>query len=412
MPLRIAVVTQAYHPAVGGVTEHVAGTARALRARGHQVTVITSGPSRNGARPAVCDGNGSAGGDAAGEHERDVVRMGRNWVVTFNGAENNITLGWGLRARLQALLGDGARPRFDLVHVHCPLSPVLPLMAIDVATIPIVATVHTVSDSDLLLRLFRRPLERFTARLDRVVAVSEAARDYAAPFLPRPAEVVPNGVDLRRFRPGVPRIERFDDDTPNVLFVGRFDPRKGIPDLLRACDALARGGTRFRLILVGDGGLRREAERLASGALRGRVHFEGRVEHDRLPAYYASADVFCSPATGGESFGMVLLEAMALGVPVVATDLPGHRSLVAHGREGLLVPRRDPGSLAGAIGRLLAAPEERRRMGARGLARAAAYDWDAVAARLEAIYGTLVGGRGRTDDGSARDASTLEPAGV
>jgi phosphatidylinositol alpha-mannosyltransferase len=370
MPRSIAIVTQAYHPSVGGVTEHVAGTARALRARGNRVTIITSGDGRNG--------NGAA--------EPDVVRLGRNLVVPFNGAENNVTVGRGLRRSLEALLGPGARGRFDVAHVHCPLSPVLPMLALDVAAIPVVGTVHTTSDSDLLLRLFRGPLARYAARLDRMIAVSEPARDYVTRHFPREATIVPNGVDLDRFCPGAPRLERYDDGVPNLLFVGRFDPRKGLPDLFGACERLARDGVPFRLILVGDGRLRRRAERLARGPLAGRVHFEGRVDHDRLPAYYATADVFCSPATGGESFGMVLLEAMALGVPVIATDLPGHRSVVTHDREGLLVPRRDPEALAGAIRRLLSDAGERKRLGENGLARAASFGWDVIAERLETIY--------------------------
>jgi phosphatidylinositol alpha-mannosyltransferase len=396
MPRSIAIVTQAYHPSVGGVTEHVAGTARALRARGHRVMIITSGPETRAAGPA----------------DADVVRLGRNVVIPFNGAENNFTIGWGLRRKLSALIGPEAPERFDVVHVHSPLSPVLPLLALDVAAPPIVGTVHTTSDSDWLLRLFRRPLARFAARLDHVVAVSEPARDYVARHLPLRASIVPNGVDLARFRPGVPRLRRFDDGTPNILFVGRFDPRKGIPELLRACDEVARQGIPFRLIVVGDGRLRAEAERLAGGALRGRVHFEGRVGHDYLPEYYASADLFCSPARGGESFGMVLLEAMALGVPVIATDLPGHRSILRHGIDGVLVPRRDPAALAAAIRGMLAEPEERRRMGANGLARAAAFGWDAIAEQLEEIYESVAARRAGASRRGDRAAVALAPIGA
>jgi phosphatidylinositol alpha-mannosyltransferase len=393
MPRSIAIVTQAYHPAVGGVTEHVAGTARALRARGHRVTIITAGPARNGAAAP----------------EPDVVRLGRNVVIPFNGAENNITLGWGLRGRLEELLGARARGRFDVAHVHCPLSPVLPLLALDVAAVPVVGTVHTTSNSDFLIRCFRGALARYVARLDSVVAVSEPAREYLTRHFPVETTIVPNGVDLGRFRPGVAPIPRFDDGVPNILFVGRFDPRKGLPDLLRACARLAEEGLSFRVILVGDGRLRGEAERLAGGTLRGRVHFEGRVEHDRLPAYYASADLFCSPATAGESFGMVLLEAMALGVPVIATDLPGHRSVVTHGREAVLVPPRDVRTLAGAMAALLADPAERRRLGTNGRARAGAFGWDSIAERLEAIYEAAVARRGNPP-AAAADAGIPPPS--
>ncbi len=401
MRLRIAVVTQAYHPAVGGVTEHVAGTARALVRRGHGVTVVTAnfGTKTPGARDGM-----------EAEHGIEVARLGRNLVIPFNGAENNITLGWTLRRRLAERLAPGGRPAFDVVHVHCPISPVLPLVAIDVASktgLPIVGTFHTAADTDGWVRAFRRPLSRFVARLDRAVAVSEAAREYAARHFPIAPIIIPNGVDLDRFRPGVPRLARFDDGVPNVLFVGRFDPRKGIPELMRAADRLARDGTAFRLVLVGDGGLRAEAERLARGALSGRVVFEGRVAHEHLPAYYASADLFCSPARGGESFGMVLLEAMALGVPVIASDLPGHRSVVTPGQEGVLVPRRDVDALANAMGWLLRDAEERRRLGANGLARAASFGWDAIAGRLEGLYREIAPRAGFATEG-VRGPAPLE----
>ena len=375
MRLRIAIVSQAFHPAVGGVTEHVVGTARALRARGHRVTIITSrfdGPDADDTRDGL-----------------DVVRLGRNLVVPYNGAESNLTLGWNLGARLDRLFAPGGIPAFDVVHIHCPVSPLLPLLANEAAErarIPVVGTFHTASDSAKMLRLFRGYLLPYAQRLAHSIAVSEAARDYAERHFIRPQSVIPNGVDLDRFRPRGGRLARYDDGVPNILFVGRFDPRKGLPELLRACDRLAREGRDFRLILVGDGGLRGEVERLARAALRGRVCFEGRVAHDQLPEYYASADLFCSPARGGESFGMVLLEAMALGVPVVATDLPGHRCVVTPDHDGILVPRRDENALAVALGRLLDDPGERRRLGANGIRSAARFDWKDIAAQLESIF--------------------------
>lgn len=408
MPLRVAIVSQAYHPAVGGVTEHVAGTARALHALGHQVTIVTSVFGDAG------------GGDARSEasERRDgatVVRLGRNFVIPFNGAENNIAFGWNLRRRLEKLLAPQGRAAFDVVHVHCPLSPVLPLLAIETASaarIPLVGTFHTASDSDLLIRLLRDPLRGYVERLDRAVAVSEAAREYASRHFRLPITILPNGVDLDRFAPGTARIPRFDDGVPNLLFVGRFDPRKGLPELLRAAALLAEEGVAFRLILVGDGRLREEAERLSAGPLRGRVHFEGRVGHDHLPAYYATADIFCSPARGGESFGMVLLEAMALGVPVVASDLPGHRSVVTHGSDGVLVPRRDVGALASALRRLLADADERRRLGRNGLAKAAGFGWDSIATRLEEIYRSLAPSSEGATVPAGEPVPPLEPIGA
>jgi len=368
--LRIGIVTQAYHPAVGGVTQHVEGTASALRARGHDVTVITS-------RHRGFDGP-----------EPGVHRLGRNFTVLYNGADNNITLGLGLERALSAHL---EREQYDLLHVHCPLSPVLPMLAVRAARQPVVGTFHSVSATHAPFRVFRAILQPFLDRLARVIAVSEAARQDVLQTFSRPISVVPNGVDLARFRRSTSAIPRAAVGPPNLLFVGRFDPRKGLPELLEACERLAARGIEFRLTLVGDGRLRRSLERRARRTLPGRVVFEGQVPHERLPAYYAAADLFCSPARGSESFGLVLLEAMALGVPVVATDIPGYRCVVTPDREGTLVPPRDAPALAEALASLLRDPARRSRMGEAGIATAARYGWDRIAQDLERIYFDAIG---------------------
>jgi len=375
MPLKIGILSQAYHPAVGGVTEHVDASAHALRARGHDVSVITSHFSERAYGPAPANGY-------------PVFRLGQNLSVPYNGAENNLTVGFGLRPKLEALF---ERERFDLLHVHCPVSPVLPLLALRIAKQPVVGTFHSTVTSDLAFRLFRKVLLPSYRRLDRALAVSEAARDCVLRHFPGPVDILPNGVNLERFRPGLRRLERFDDETPNILFVGRHDPRKGLPELMAACQGLAQDAVPFRLVIVGDGPLRGRIEAMSHGALEGRVHFEGRVSNEKLPRYYASADVFCSPARGGESFGIVLLEAMACGVPIVATDLQGYRTVLTPGMEGLLVPPRDPASLQRALGRLLKHSSLRAELGARGIETSRRYAWPTIVERLEEIYGALVG---------------------
>jgi phosphatidyl-myo-inositol alpha-mannosyltransferase len=367
MPRRIGIVTQAYHPTVGGVTEHVDATARVLRSRGHHVTVVTSGPRTQ-------------------LHEPGVIRVGRNLRLRYNGAENHMTVGLRLTEEVASALDRG---RFDIVHVHCPMAPVLPFLAIRLSRVPVVGTFHSVS-SDLPYRLFGSWLEPLYRRIHRAVAVSEAARQYIGRHFAGPVDIVPNGVDLTRFRPGIPSAVPRGDDVPTILYVGRFDPRKGLPELIEACTILARDSVPFRLMLVGDGDLRQRVERMAQGPLRGRVRFEGRVGNDRLPAYYASADVFCSPARGGESFGLVLLEAMACGVPVVATDLPGYRCVVTPGRDGEIVAPRDPVGLAIALERLLRDPRRRAHLRTHGLETAHRYGWESIVDRLEAIYDSLL----------------------
>ncbi|TMQ62091.1 MAG: glycosyltransferase family 4 protein [Candidatus Eisenbacteria bacterium] len=409
MPIKIAIVSQAYHPAVGGVTEHVDATALALRERGHDVTIITARFSdrEHAASGAGHDARGR-GRPGNGDGHR-VLRIGRNFSVPYNGAENNVTVGFGLREKLADII---RRERFDLLHVHCPISPVLPLLTLQVAKQPIVGTFHSTVTSDLAFRLFRRALRPSYRRLDRILAVSEEARACVLRHFPGPVEILPNGVNLERFRPGLKRLERFDDGTPNILFVGRHDPRKGLPELMAACAALARDSVPFRLIVVGDGRLRHRIERMAGGVLQGRVHFEGHVSNEHLPRYYASADVFCSPARGGESFGIVLLEAMAAGVAIVATDLPGYRTVLTPGAQGLAVPPRNSDQLRRALETVLGSQDLRREMGARGVETSRRYAWPLIVEKLEEIYRVVLGGArtaGSLDDSRERVVA-LEPA--
>jgi phosphatidylinositol alpha-mannosyltransferase len=391
------------------VTEHVDATALALRERGHDVTIITA---RFSDREHAASGAGhdarARGRSGNGDGQR-VLRIGRNFSVPYNGAENNVTVGFGLREKLADIV---RRERFDLLHVHCPISPILPLLALQVAKQPVVGTFHSTVTSDLAFRLFRRALRPSYRRLDRILAVSEEARACVLRHFPGPVEILPNGVNLERFRPGLQRLERFDDGTPNILFVGRHDPRKGLPELMAACAALARDSVPFRLIVVGDGRLRRRIERMAGGALQGRVHFEGHVSNEHLPRYYASADVFCSPARGGESFGIVLLEAMAAGVAIVATDLPGYRTVLTPGAQGLAVPPRNPDQLRHALETLLGRPDLRREMGARGVLTSRRYAWPLIVEKLEEIYRVVLGGAqaARSLGDSRGRVVALEPA--
>lgn len=375
MRLRIGIVSQAYLPTLGGVSEHVDATAKGLRRRGHDVTVVTSGiPGRPRFEPGT-------------------VRVGHNIVLPYNGAQNDMTVGFDLPERLAAVFEER---RFDLIHVHCPVAPVLPLLTLRLARVPVVGTFHSVS-SDFPYRLFGALLRPLYRRLDHRLAVSIVARDYIQRHFPGPVEILPNGVDLERFRPRMSADgangsngPNGEDRAPTIVFVGRLDPRKGLSDLIDACAILRRLDVRFRLVVVGDGPLRERMERKARRALEGQVEFVGRVDQERLPSFYAAADVFCTPARSGESFGLVLLEAMSTGVPIVATSLPGYRTVLTPEREGLLVNPRDPASMALALRRLLLDPGLRVRMGARGVETARRYGWEHIVDRLEEVYASLV----------------------
>jgi phosphatidylinositol alpha-mannosyltransferase len=258
------------------------------------------------------------------------------------------------------------------------------MLATFAATAPVVATFHAHLDRSRLMEAVGPALRTVSRRIAAPVAVSEAAARFVGRVMRGPVEIVPNGVDVGRFaEPGAPA-----DGLPGerrILWVNRLDPQKGFPTAVRAFGALAAELEDVALVVAGDGA-DRDAVRLLDEAVRDRVAMLGNVPHDRLPAYHAAAELFVAAATGQESFGIVLVEAMAAGLPVVATDIAGYREVVRDGVDGLLVPPNDPEALAAAFRRVLADAELAARLASSGRERARGYDWDVVAPRLEAIY--------------------------
>ncbi len=252
-----------------------------------------------------------------------------------------------------------------------------------------VATFHAYAGFSPSYEFGSRALRGYAERLHGRIAVSAAARHFIDRFFPGDYKVIPNGVDVGRFANAVP-IARWQDGTSNVLFVGRHEPRKGLLDLLKAHRILRKTGSDSRLLIVGSGPQEREARRyVATRGLNG-VEFLGRVSDAEKAQLYKTADVYASPATGGESFGIVLLEAMAAGTPIVASDIHGYKGVVRRGREGLLVPPRQPRELAIAIDRLLRDPALREQMGAAGQARAEEFSWPRVTAKVDDYYGFVI----------------------
>jgi phosphatidylinositol alpha-mannosyltransferase len=228
-------------------------------------------------------------------------------------------------------------------------------------------------------------LRKTARRLDTRVAVSRAALELARKYIPGEYEIIPNGVDCARFSPAQLPIDHLKDDAFNVLYVGRLDKRKGLKYLFEAVSIVRRTARRrIRLIVVGDDGPRR----LLLPRLRGDidVHFAGVVSKEMLPRYFASGDVFCSPATDRESFGIVLLEAMASGIPVIGTSIPGYLTVLQNRTNSLVVPPKDPQSLAQAITELMADEGLRATLQENGRRFTRQYRWDQIAERLEEIY--------------------------
>ncbi|MDX1658134.1 MAG: glycosyltransferase family 4 protein [Nitriliruptorales bacterium] len=351
----------------GGVQSHVQHLAAELRREGDQVTTVSPGP----------------GGDGH-------VGVGGTVRVPFNDSVAPIGLRPAAAGRTLRALSDLAP---DVVHVHEPAVPWVSLMAAWRPAAPTVGTFHAWSDRDLVYRLARPVVRGAIDNLAACVAVSPAAREYHADALGFPAgsfRVVPNGVDVERFETAEPFPELVEDPRLHVLFVGRLEPRKGLEQLVRAFIQVRASRDDVRLLVVGEGPERDRCQQLVPGGLRSDVVFVGRVDGDELARFYRSADLFAAPALGGESFGIVLLEAMAAGCPVVASDIPGYRTAVRDRENGRLVPPDDPSALAEAIGSLLDNEATRDALATEGRGAVQEYDWRHVATRLRDLYAEVV----------------------
>ncbi len=365
--MRIGIVTEYYYPSIGGIQEHVHNFARDARRLGHTVKIVTS------AMPDV---------SRAPESSRDVIRIGSSVPVYLNGGFGRVTFGPGLSRAMHQVL---SRERFDVVHVHAPLTPVLPLLAIHHATGPVVGTFHTHFRSSLMYRMMHRGLQRYLDRLDAAVAVSRACLHGFQGRLRAQFRIIPNGVDAEAFAGGK-RIPRYDDGRFNVLFVGRLEPRNGLDRLIQAF-ALLRAEVDARLIVMGNGPLLPRYQAMVPRELAGDVVFAGRVLEER-PDWYATADVYCAPARIA-SFGVTLLEAMAAGRPVLASDIEGYREVLEHGREGELVAPDDPAAWARALARMAREPARAALYGERGRLTAQRHAWPSVTREVLGLYRTL-----------------------
>jgi phosphatidylinositol alpha-mannosyltransferase len=364
-PLRIGVVTEYYYPHLGGVCEHVHFFAREARALGHHVDIITSHIPGAPPRP-------------------NVVRLGRSvpWYIT--GSQSRVTIGRTLRRDMRPVLRDG---RYDVVHVHSPLTPVLPLLAIAEAEVPVIGTFHTYFDYSVGYRVFRRAVQRRLDKLSAAIAVSQSTIVALERYFDADWKIIPNGIDTDLFNPHVPKPHEIRGDVPAILFLGRFDPRNGLTNLIDAFKRVKGRGRRAQLVVVGDGPLRNHYYRQAAGDPD--ITFVGAVLDGR-PQYYAHSAIYACPTTKA-SFGITLLESMACQTPIVCSDILGFRDVVVHGREALMVPRDDTDALANGLVRLLDDEPLRHHLGETGRKRALEYDWRRVTGQILDVYADVLG---------------------
>ncbi|MGH3228747.1 MAG: glycosyltransferase family 4 protein, partial [Streptosporangiaceae bacterium] len=284
---------------------------------------------------------------------------------------------------------------FDVLHVHEPGIPSLSLLACWVASGPIVATVHTAIPRSRVLVVTYPVLRTALEKINGRIAVSEAARTTLVEHIGGDAIVIPNGVATRRYRKAEP-LPGWPGPDGAIGFLGRMDEsRKGLAVLLKAFEILGPDRPGLRLLVAGPAADAEEVLNRVPADLRDRVALLGQVSEDDKVRVLHSVDVFCSPNTGGESFGIVTAEAMAAGLPVVASDIDAFRQVLDGGEAGELFTVGDAADLARAAGRLLDDPARRAELSAAALAAVAQYDWSVVARDVIRVYETVMLGRTR-----------------
>ena len=374
--MKIALVSPYDFAHPGGVPSHIASLERHLTQMGHEVKIIA--PSSK----AI-----TTFGDR-------FIPIGKPRPIPSSGSIVRISISLRLASTIKEVL---EREKFDIVHLHEPFMVMLCSAVLRFSNAVNIGTFHAADGNPgykwgwpigtMLLKRRRR-------KLNGKIAVSRSAMNYASKYVPGQYEIIPNGVDIERFSPEVAPMEQYCDGKQNILFLGRLEHRKGLKYLLEAYQLVKREIPDSRLIVVGPG------TKLLGGYKRWvkRNHLEdvvfvGYISEEDKPRYFKTADIYCAPSTGHESQGIVLLEAMAVGTPIVASNLEGYADVVTHGQEGLLVPPKNSAELAKALVFLLKDKSLRQEMGARGRITAEQYSWERVARMVCDYYMRVLGGR-------------------
>jgi phosphatidylinositol alpha-mannosyltransferase len=363
--MRIGMVCPYSFDVHGGVQAHVLDLAEVLHRRGHEVSVLA--PSS----PHV-------------KLPDYVVSGGKAVPIPYNGSVARLRFGPATHRMVKKWIAGGD---FDVLHLHEPNAPSLSVLALMIAEGPIVATFHTSTTKSLALSFFQGILRPWNEKIVGRIAVSDLARRWQMEALGSDAVEIPNGVDVGSFS-SAPTMPGYPRPGKTVLFLGRFDePRKGMEVLLGALPALVQRFPDVEILIVGRGDeddLREEA-----GELAGHLRFLGQVSDEEKASALRSADVYCAPNTGGESFGIVLVEAMAAGTAVVASNLDAFRRVLADGKAGRLVPVEDSAALAEALIAVLGDNKLRLRYVKAASAAVQRYDWSVVADEIMRVYETV-----------------------
>ncbi|BDB43240.1 MULTISPECIES: glycosyltransferase family 4 protein [Mycobacterium] len=365
--MRIGMVCPYSFDVPGGVQSHVLQLAEVMRSRGHDVSVLAPSSSES-------------------ELPDYVVSAGRAVPIPYNGSVARLRFGPATYRKVKKWLSDGD---FDVLHLHEPSAPSLSLLALNIAEGPIVATFHTSATKSVALSVLGGMLRPRFEKIVGRIAVSDLARRWQMESLGSDAVEIPNGVDVD-FYASAPMMDGYPRPGKTVLFLGRFDePRKGMSTLLEAMPTVIERFPDVQLLIVGRG----DDDELRSQASEFVEHIRilGQVDDDGKASAMCSADVYCAPNTGGESFGIVLVEAMAAGTAVVASDLDAFRRVLEDGEVGRLVPVDDATALAEALITVLDDDALRKRYVVAAREAVRRYDWSVVASQIMRVYETVAG---------------------
>ena len=357
-----------YH---GGVNQHIKNLQKQFLRQGHSCKIVA--PSSSDDTP--CDSN--------------FIRMGGVVPIRSRGSVARISLSLWLMPKIKSLI---AQERFDVLHLHEPFAGAITAGALGVTSgiVPVkIATFHSFNGTNLYKLGFAKLAAPYFRRLDGRIAVSSSARDFISRHLYSEFEIIPNGIDLEEYRIAEP-VKELMDGKLNILFVGRFEHRKGLRYLIAAYCNLRRNLGGVRLIIAGSGELDPDSARIIAERGSEGILLKVGISDEHKASLFRSADIFCAPSTGNESFGIVLLEAMATGTAIVASNINGYSSLIINEEDGFLCPPRDEIALTEILIRLIRDKATREKVGKNGRKKAGDFSWDIVSKKVLDYY-SLVG---------------------
>jgi phosphatidyl-myo-inositol alpha-mannosyltransferase len=346
----------------GGVNRHVEQLSARLRENGHYVTMVAPG----------------------GEESKEFHNAGKSFSIRFNRSVANLSFGPRSAAAMKGFLKENG---FDLLHLHEPLIPSTSMLGLHYAECATLATFHAAREGGSRAYALARPLlGKLARKIDVRVAVSRPALELVSHYFPSDYRIIPNGVDTSQYSPQGEKLPGLDPGLFYLLFIGRAEPRKGLDVLLEAFTRIRKARPEARLLVAG---VENPTEKMDG------VIWLGRLTDDQVPMAYRSARLLVSPALGSESFGIILIEAMASGVPVVASSIPGYRAVVDDGVQGKLVTPDSSDGLADTIIRLIENEDMLKEMSAAALHKSREYSWDKLVSLVEKAYSEAIAAHGR-----------------